>query len=129
PSRLPPADYAFSNLPVGFPPALVATAWGLGGYVFDRYKPELRKDAADQARLVVDAASLEEARRIVHPCALARDMVNTPANDMGPRQIEAIAREVAEAHGAAIEVVAGDALLDAGYPAVHAVGRAAVPER
>jgi leucyl aminopeptidase len=56
-------------------------------------------------------------------------MVNTPANDLGPRQIETIAREIAEAHGAEVAVTAGDALLDAGYPAVHAVGRAAAPGR
>jgi leucyl aminopeptidase len=48
---------------------------------------------------------------------------------MGPLQIETIAREIAHQHGAHIEVVAGDALLEAGYPAVHAVGRAAVPHR
>jgi leucyl aminopeptidase len=56
-------------------------------------------------------------------------MVNTPANDMGPLQIETIAREIAEQHGARITVVEGEGLLEAGYPAVHAVGRAAVAER
>jgi leucyl aminopeptidase len=56
-------------------------------------------------------------------------MINTPANDMGPLQVETIAREIAEAHGAAIEVTVGDDLLEAGYPAVHAVGRAASPAR
>jgi leucyl aminopeptidase len=66
---------------------------------------------------------------LAHACALARDMVNTPANDMGPLQIETIAREIAHQYGAQIEVVVGDALLEAGYPAVHAVGRAAVPHR
>ena len=56
-------------------------------------------------------------------------MINTPANDLGPLQIETIAREVAEAHGADLAVVVGDALLEAGYPAVYAVGRAAAPGR
>jgi leucyl aminopeptidase len=60
---------------------------------------------------------------------MARDMINTPANDMGPRQMETIAREVAEAFGATIRVTMGKALTEAGYPAVHAVGRAAAPER
>jgi leucyl aminopeptidase len=129
PGKLPSGDYAIEGLPDGFDPALVAVAWGLGGYVFDRYKADLRKEPADLARLVVDAGTLVEARRAIHATALARDMINTPANDMGPRQIEAIAREVAQAHGARIEAVEGDALLEAGYPAVHAVGRAAVPGR
>jgi leucyl aminopeptidase len=56
-------------------------------------------------------------------------MINTPANDMGPLQIETIAREIAEQHGAKIAVVTGDDLLAENYPAVHAVGRAADPAR
>ncbi|MBN4678451.1 leucyl aminopeptidase family protein, partial [Pandoraea nosoerga] len=102
-------------------------AWGLGSYAFDRYK---QKHAAPRPRLVVDeGADLAELNAVVHACALARDMVNTPANDMGPLQIETIAREIAEQYGAAVTVTTGDALLEAGYPAVHAVGRAADPRR
>jgi leucyl aminopeptidase len=56
-------------------------------------------------------------------------MVNTPAQDMGPLQIETIAREIAEEYGAELKVTVGDALLDEGYPAVHAVGRAATAAR
>ena len=72
---------------------------------------------------------LDEVRHVAHACALAREMVDTPAADMGPLQIETIAREIAEDAGAAVTVVEGDALLEENYPAVHAVGRAAVPER
>jgi leucyl aminopeptidase len=64
-----------------------------------------------------------------HACALARDMINTPANDMGPLQVETIAREIAEQYGAQITVTVGEGLLEAGYPAVHAVGRAAAAHR
>src|SRR5690606_33498909 len=49
--------------------------------------------------------------------------------DMGPLQIETIAREIAESHGATVTVTVGDALLEANYPAIHAVGRAAAPHR
>ncbi|KAK0329906.1 hypothetical protein LTR94_034869, partial [Friedmanniomyces endolithicus] len=56
-------------------------------------------------------------------------MVDTPAADMGPLQIETIAREIAESAGAAVTVTTGEALLEANYPAVHAVGRAAAPHR
>ncbi|MDP2117024.1 MAG: leucyl aminopeptidase family protein, partial [Brevundimonas sp.] len=69
------------------------------------------------------------ALRIAAACALAREMIDTPAADMGPLQIETIAREIAESAGAAIAVIAGDALLEENYPAVHAVGRAAAPHR
>ena len=126
-AKLPTGDYRIAASPRTMRPLDSAVAWGLGSYGFDRYKP---KPDRRLARLVVESAAvLEEARRICHACALARDMVNTPANDLGPLQIETIAREIAGRYGAKIEVVVGDALHDAGYPAVLAVGRAAEPDR
>jgi leucyl aminopeptidase len=127
PSKLPAGDYRIASAPPKFRATDAACAFALGSYVFDRYRKSPDKP---KARLVAPAqADLAEARRIAHACAMARDMVNTPANDMGPLQIETIAREIAERHGAQMTVVAGDALLEAGYPAVHAVGRAAAPAR
>ena len=105
----------------------MALAWALGTYRFDRYKQER---GGPPPRLVAPpAADLGRVHAMTAACALARDMVNTPANDMGPLQIETIARELAEAHGASLSVVVGDDLIGAGYPAVHAVGRAATPVR
>ncbi len=128
PSKLPPGVYAYQTLPDGIDPTAAALAFALGSYGFDRYKAEA--PAARRPRLTVATqAALADVERIAHACALARDMVNTPANDMGPRQIESIAHLLAKAHGATLEVVAGDALLESSYPAVHAVGRAATPER
>jgi leucyl aminopeptidase len=130
PGKLATGDYVLAGLPEGADPTLAAVAWGLGSYVFDRYKAELRKEPGDRPRLVAGAGvDVAAARRTVHACALARDMINTPANDMGPHEIETIARRIAEAHGASVAVAAGPALLEAGYPAIHAVGRAAAPER
>ncbi|QQQ19877.1 leucyl aminopeptidase family protein [Brevundimonas vitis] len=107
--------------------ATAALAFALGTYVFDRYKS---RPAREQARLAVpDGLDLTEILRIVAACALAREMVDTPAADMGPLQIETIAREIAEASGATLSVTTGEALLEANYPAVHAVGRAATIER
>ena len=124
--RLPAGDYRLAAVPAGLDPTEIAVAWGLGTYRFDRYKPA--KDGP--ARLVLpQGANGAEARAVVHACALARDMVNTPANDMGPLQIETIAREIAEQFGADIAVVVGDDLLTENYPAIHAVGRAAVAHR
>ncbi|HEX7758524.1 MAG TPA: leucyl aminopeptidase family protein [Caulobacteraceae bacterium] len=127
PAKLPPGDYAFADLPAGLDPTAAAVAWSLGSYRFDRYKQK-RGDPAPRL-IVPDGANAEEARAVAHACALARDMVNTPANDMGPLQMETIAREIAESFGARIAVVTGEALIEAGYPAVHAVGRAAVDAR
>ena len=124
PAKLPAGVYA---LEPGAAAADVAMAFALGAYRFDRYKAEHGKPGA---QLIAPAGvDLAELTAVTHACALARDMVNTPASDMGARQIETIAREVAEAYGASISVVVGDDLLTENYPAVHAVGRAAVPER
>ncbi|WP_395650170.1 leucyl aminopeptidase family protein [Brevundimonas sp.] len=107
--------------------AAAALAFVLGGYRFDRYKT---RDTSEVARLVAPAGvDVEETLRIAAACALAREMVDTPAADMGPLQIETIAREIAESAGASIAVIEGDALLDENYPAVHAVGRAATTAR
>ena len=103
-----------------------ALAFALGAYRFDRYKPRPAGPARLAVGAGVDAAAV---LRIAAACALAREMVDTPAADMGPLQIETIAREIAEASGAAITVTTGDALLEENYPAVHAVGRAAAPHR
>ena len=124
--KLPAGDYALSKLPKGVDPEQAALAFALGNYRFDRYKPRGEPIARLVAPKGVDVARVTA---FAHACALCRDMVNTPANDMGPLQIETIAGEIAEKYGATLSVVRGDDLLKAGYPAVHAVGRAAVEVR
>ena len=74
----------------------------------------------------VDGADLT---RIAEGVALARDLINTPANDMGPAELEAAARPVAKQHGAKFRSIVGDDLLKQNFPLIHAVGRAADPTR
>lgn len=125
-ARLPGGLYRLDGVSEG-DSAFAALAFLLGGYRFDRYKPRANRAAA---RLVApEGVDVEQVRRVAAACALAREMVDTPAADMGPLQIETIAREIAEEAGAAISVVVGDDLLERNYPAVHAVGRAAAPHR
>jgi len=124
-AKLPAGTYSLADAPQDLDRGQLALAFALGSYRFDRYKTH----GGERARLFVEGVDVEEIRHVAHACALARDMVNTPANDMGPRQIETIAREIAEQYGAKITVVSGEDLLDANYPAVHAVGRAADPAR
>jgi leucyl aminopeptidase len=124
--RLPARDYRLEAAPPDADVNEIAVAFALGAYRFDRYK----KASHPAPRLAAPTGSdPEEVRRVTHALALARDMINSPANDMGPLQVETIAREIAEAHGARITVTCGEALIEAGYPAVHAVGRAAAPHR
>jgi leucyl aminopeptidase len=124
-ARLPAGDYRLEPAPEGLDATDVALAFAMGGYRFDRY----RAAREPGPRLMAPGADLAAVKSIAHACALTRDMVNTPAGDMGPLQIETIAREIAEQHGAAITVSTGDELLTDGYPSVHAVGRAAGPGR
>ena len=125
-AKLPAGTYSVSRTPSGMEAEQVALAFALGSYKFDRYKSH----SGERARLVVaDGVDVAEVRHVAHACALARDMINTPANDMGPLQIETIAREIAEQYGAQVTVISGEGLLEANYPAVHAVGRAADPAR
>ena len=94
--------------------------WLLSSYAFTRYAGTAR----DGARLIapdgVDAARIEI---LAEAEALTRDLVNTPASDMGPAELEAAARELAQRFGASIAVTQGDALRE-GFPMIHAVGRA-----
>jgi leucyl aminopeptidase len=124
-AKLPAGTYRIAQAPADLAPDQVALAFALGSYRFDRYKTH----GAEQPRLLAEGVDVAEVRHVAHACALARDMINTPANDMGPLQLETIAREIAEQYGAQIAVTTGEGLLEANYPAVHAVGRAATPER
>ena len=92
--------------------------WGLGSYRFDRY----RKLARPAAQLLASPAA--EVLDVVTACLRVRDWVNTPTEDMGPQQLEDAARELVEAHGGELEVIAGDELLEMNFPTIHAVGRA-----
>ena len=93
-------------------------------YRFTRY----RKAEDKAVRLVLpEGVDGDDLRRIAEGVTLARDMVNTPANDMGPAEIETIARELAEQHGAESPSITGDELLKQNFPLIHAVGRAAEP--
>ena len=126
-AKLPEGQYQIASAPAGYSPAAIALAWSLGLYGFTRYKSG---QARSKARLIAaEGVDVTETRAIADACTLAKDMVNTPANDMGPVEIEAIARDLAKTHGATISVITGDALLSQNYPAVHAVGRAADPAR
>ncbi|MEH3116878.1 MAG: leucyl aminopeptidase family protein [Methylorubrum populi] len=119
PAALPSGDYRFEPSD-GFDAGEAALAWLLGSYRFERY----RKPGKPRPRLVapegVDAAALG---RVAAAVASGRDLVNTPANDLGPAELEGAVRALAERFGAAVSVTLG-ADLEKGFPLVHAVGAA-----
>ena len=102
-----------------------ALGWLLGCYAFDRY----RKREQEPASLVRPAAA-ERARvlRLAEATALARDLINTPANDMGPEALGEAVRAEGKRYGGKTTTIQGDQLLKRNYPAIHAVGRAAAQE-
>ncbi|CAG0988913.1 MAG: leucyl aminopeptidase family protein [Rhizobiaceae bacterium] len=116
---LPSGDWRFATPPSATDLAVLGLL--LGGYVFTRYG---KKDGP-AIRFVVPAG-IDRARveRIAQGVFLARDLVNTPTNDMGPDALEAATRDLAGRHGAEVSSTVGDALLAANFPMVHAVGRA-----
>jgi leucyl aminopeptidase len=96
--------------------------WGLGGYRFDRYKAAKRAPAN---LLLPENNRRHSIRQVLAATFLARDLINTPASDMTPDDLAAEARALADKFGAECTVTSGDALLDLGCGAIHAVGRAA----
>ena len=120
PFALPPGDWKLaSELDAPARHALLL-GWGLGGYRFRRYKTPLR----EPAMLAIDGDADAETLDVLDACLKVRDLVNTPTEDMGPDELEAEVRALAERHAGKVEVIAGDDLIERDYPAIHAVGRA-----
>jgi leucyl aminopeptidase len=118
---LPSGDYRIDFLPAGMSLELCATAFALGAYAFDHYKPRKR----EAARLIGLGPAFAAADRVARAVYLARDLVNKPANLVGPDGLHAEAEALAERIGARFSAIVGDALLAQNYPMIHAVGRAA----
>lgn len=101
-----------------------ALGWSLACYQFNRYQPG--KNREWPVLVWPAAARKDEVRATVEAYRLVRDLVNTPSSDMGPEELAAAARDLADRTGGQFRAIVGDALLSEGYPAVHAVGRASV---
>jgi leucyl aminopeptidase len=118
PGLLPPGSYRFANTPDDT--RLATLAFALGSYRFSRY----RKAEASEVRLVPpDGADVADIERMAAAAYLARDLINTPSNDMGPEELARAAHELAQRFGASFNCIAGDELAR-GFPLIHAVGMA-----
>jgi len=119
---LPKGLYYFEHLPEGWKPRLAATGWGMGAYKFDRYL----SDRAEFPTLLLEGdANPRETEALVSAIHLGRDLINTPAGDMGPEALHAATQTLAGEYGVTATAVVGDDLLANNYPMIHAVGRAA----
>jgi leucyl aminopeptidase len=119
PGLLPAGVYRFANAP--HDTRLAALAFALGSYRFSRY----RKNETPDARLVPpEGIDIADIARMAEAAALARDLINTPANDMGPEQLAAAAEGLAKRYGANFSCIVGDDLPRQNFPLIHAVGMA-----
>ncbi len=119
-TALPHGLYRFVNAPDDA--SLAALAWLLAGYRFTRYKSVESLPAALCVPPGVDADPVE---RIAAAVRLGRDLINTPANDLGPDALEDAVVSLGEQHGAHVGATRGAALIDANFPLIHAVGTGA----
>lgn len=116
---LPPGDWHIETAPLTA--HRLALGFGLGSYRFDRYKAD--KTVAPTLMIPRDADAAD-IRRQLAGVFLARDLINTPTNDMGPGHLEEVFRALAAHYNAQCTVITGDDLLTQNFPLVHVVGRA-----
>jgi leucyl aminopeptidase len=119
PGLLPPGVYRFANTP--HDTRLAVLAFALGSYRFSRYR---KSDASDVRLVLPDGIDAADITRIADAAALARDLINTPANDMGPEQLALAAQHLANRFGANFNCIVGDDLTRQNFPLIHAVGMA-----
>ena len=118
-ARLPEGTYRLSE----GAPGQAALGWLLAHYRFDRYLPSA-DPMPQRVLLTSEPATIAETVRVAQATALVRDLVNTPAADMGPADLQSAAHDIAKAHDATLTITKGHDL-QTGYPMIHAVGRAA----
>jgi leucyl aminopeptidase len=119
PGLLPKGVYRFANDPHDL--RLATLAFVLGRYRFSRYRAS---DTADVRLVPPDGVDPAEITRMADAVALARDLINTPANDMGPEQLASAAQQLAARFDAEFNCIVGDDLTRQNFPLIHAVGMA-----
>ena len=107
----------------GRQPGKALFGWMSAQYRFDAYRSKI-DIKGPRVLLTSDVGAIAPTVAEVRAAALVRDLVNTPAADMGPAAIEKEAERIAKAQGGKLTVTKGEAQ-EQGYPMIHAVGRAA----
>lgn len=119
---LPAATYHFAN--EGRADELAAIAWGLGAYRFNRYRKSADATGSHAKLRIPPTANAARVVNTTEAIWFGRDLINTPASDMGPQELEEAVRLLAARHGAHVHAIVGDDLLTQNFPMIHAVGRA-----
>jgi leucyl aminopeptidase len=119
PGLLPRGTYRFANAP--HDTRLATLAFALGSYRFGRYR---KSDTPDVKLVPPDGIDVAAIARTAEAATLARDLINTPSNDMGPEELALAAQHLASRFGAKFDCVVGDELTKQNFPLIHAVGMA-----
>src|SRR5450631_1389498 len=119
PGLLPAGVYRFANAP--HDTRLATLAFALGAYRFGRYR---KADAPDVKLVPPDGIDVAAVARTAEAAALARDLINTPSNDMGPEELASAAERLAQRFGATFGCIVGDDLIRQNFPLIHVVGMA-----
>ncbi|MGF1605322.1 MAG: M17 family metallopeptidase [Rhodothalassiaceae bacterium] len=120
PEQLPEGRYALEGLN-GKALDHAALGWGLAHYVFDRYRDQ---PMPLRGLCVPEEAVRRQAIAALDGLFLVRDLVNTPANDMGPEQLAGAAEALCAETGGQFRAIVGSRLIEEGFPAIHVVGQA-----
>ncbi|MBR9972526.1 leucyl aminopeptidase family protein [Magnetospirillum sulfuroxidans] len=127
PAKLAPGTYAVAGALAPRQAGWAALSWALATYSFGRYKSRPERD---WPRLVwPEHAPRDWVLNTWRATTLVRDLINTPAADLGPAELATAAEILAAEYGATVKVIVGDGLIAENYPAIHAVGRAAAAQR
>ena len=121
PYKLPPGTYRLLGTMTKTAATMAAMGWSLGTYRFDRYR---KKKPLKTALAWPEGADRADVIRTAEATFLARDLINTPAADLGPAELLAACQTLASRYGGEVKAIIGDDLLTENWPAVHAVGRA-----
>ena len=119
PGLLPAGTFRYANTP--HDTRLATLAFALGSYRFSRYR---NNDQTGAQLVPPDGIDMRDITRMAEAATLARDLINTPANDMGPEELAEAAKALADKFEAKYSCIVGDELLAQNFPLIHAVGRA-----
>ncbi|RIA56276.1 leucyl aminopeptidase family protein [Dichotomicrobium thermohalophilum] len=122
PTTVPAGTYRFAAPPPN--PELAAVAWALGAYEFTAFRTTAEAKRAPRRLVLPEGVDRERVLNIASAVWLGRELINYPANELGPGELESTARGLANEFGADIHVIEGSRLEAENFPMIYAVGRA-----
>jgi len=124
--RLPPGAFRLARALAPRAATQLALGWLMGRYRTERRTAAAAASASSAILVAPAGADLDYARAAASACGFARDLINAPANELGPEELASAAASLSASHGATLEIICGEALRERNYPLIWAVGAASV---